>query len=431
MLAEMLFEISLNIIDAASIIIFLTMYLGAKYSGWKKYGGMALGMIADIAVTMILNHIYVFEALFSLIFIVLYFVYAVIFLKGDIYKKIFMAGFMDRTIYAVSAVVLLTVSIISGRSFEEMLIFSPLRVTYCILCKLALIFALTVLGRFPVKSAMPKSNAVAFILLPLIAELSIIEIVNMFIMYTNLSSKLLVALGSVIGIIILSYYMLISTERDLNLRTANAALKQKVKSDMEHAKEIVEMYEEMCGIRHDLTIYFSNTLAYMKESPEKAEEYIQSVIKNQLDVKSAYINTGNICFDAIVSAKVAICNRLDIYVSVEVMEDSLERLNDDEIGIIFGNLFDNAIEASKKSKEKTIQLEVKITGSVLSVLMQNSIDNSVLTNNKSLETTKKDKEHHGYGTKNIKRIVTNRDGIINYFEENGYFGCHIIIYYRD
>lgn len=427
MLTEKAFEMLLNFIDAASIMIFLTLYLGAKYSGWKKYGGLVLGIAVDIAVTMILNHIYIFEALFSLIFILLYFTYMILFLKGDIYKKIFLAGFMYCIIYAVGAVCLLSTGILIGKTYEELLVFSTVRVIYCFSTKAVLILVLAVILRFPIKSTMPKSNAIAFILVPLVAELSIVEIVNMFIMHEDLKAKLFVVLGSVVGIIILSYYMLIRIESDLKLQKANAALKQKVESDREHAKEIVEMYDEICGIRHDLTIYFSNALTYMQESPEKAAGYMQSIVKEHLDIKNAYIDTGNKCFDTIVSAKIAICNRLDIYVSMEVMNGSLERLNDDEIGIIFGNLFDNAIEASKKSQERTIELEVKIKGDILSILMQNSVDKSVLESNKSLATTKKDKERHGYGTKNIKRIVADREGTIKYFEENGYFGCHITI----
>ncbi len=59
--------------------------------------------------------------------------------------------------------------------------------------------------------------------------------------------------------------------------------------------------------------------------------------------------------------------------------------------------------------------------------MMNSVDVSVLKNNKTLQTTKSDKAVHGFGTKNIQKIVDKHNGIVNYFEENGYFGCQILI----
>lgn len=109
------------------------------------------------------------------------------------------------------------------------------------------------------------------------------------------------------------------------------------------------------------------------------------------------------------------------------MNGVLNKLNDSEIGVIFGNLFDNAIRAAEASTEKTIELEVKRAGEYLSIVMMNSVDKSILNENGALETTKNDRAFHGYGIKNIKRIVSNYDGMMNFFEEDGFFGCQILI----
>ena len=59
--------------------------------------------------------------------------------------------------------------------------------------------------------------------------------------------------------------------------------------------------------------------------------------------------------------------------------------------------------------------------------MKNPIDRAVLENNKELYTAKEDKEYHGFGVKNIKRIVDEYNGFLNYYEEKGYFICDILI----
>ena len=105
------------------------------------------------------------------------------------------------------------------------------------------------------------------------------------------------------------------------------------------------------------------------------------------------------------------------------MEHALDSLPYDEIAILFGNLFDNAIEAAKKSTGKIVKLDVCIQDVYLSVFIKNTIDKSVL----AMLTTKDNKEYHGFGIKNIKGIVDKYKGIIQFDEENGYFICDILI----
>ncbi len=63
----------------------------------------------------------------------------------------------------------------------------------------------------------------------------------------------------------------------------------------------------------------------------------------------------------------------------------------------------------------------------MSILVSNSIETSVLTDNENLETSKKDKELHGIGIKTIKEIVKKYDGMIQFYEEEKEFCCHILL----
>ena len=94
---------------------------------------------------------------------------------------------------------------------------------------------------------------------------------------------------------------------------------------------------------------------------------------------------------------------------------------------MFGNLLDNAIEASKDSTRKIIRLDVRADDGFLSILLKNTIDKSVLDANSELRTTKKEKAYHGFGVKNIKRIIDKYNGFIDYYEEDGYFVCDIML----
>ena len=175
--------------------------------------------------------------------------------------------------------------------------------------------------------------------------------------------------------------------------------------DAERKQELEDLYNKVCGIRHDLKNHFAAIDALIDEEPQKAHEYIKSLTQNQLQSVIRFVKTDNDSFNAIANAKIAVCEREGIKVQTRIKNNSLSRLTDDEIGIIFGNLFDNAIEAARQAEDKQINLDVTVKGEYLSIIMTNSVQGSVLADNKSLETTKKNKSLHGYGTKSINRIV--------------------------
>ena len=59
--------------------------------------------------------------------------------------------------------------------------------------------------------------------------------------------------------------------------------------------------------------------------------------------------------------------------------------------------------------------------------IKNSIAATVLQNNPLLQTTKAQKFVHGFGIKNIKRIVKKYKGMIDFFEEDQCFVCEMIL----
>ena len=180
-------------------------------------------------------------------------------------------------------------------------------------------------------------------------------------------------------------------------------------------------------MRHDLLLHFTTVRGLLQSDVNKAEQYISAVLQSQPDTTKSLVKTDNETFDAIVNAKIAVCDKLGIRVQTRVQNGSLDKLELDEIAVIFGNLFDNAIDASKNSEKKCIELDVQTQGQYLSIFMTNSIDKSVLETNKGLNTTKSDKEYHGYGIKNIRSIVESRHGMIDFIEENGCFCVDIYV----
>lgn len=422
-----LFEIGINILETFIILFFLTLYFGFKYKGIKAAAGFVAVLAITVTAITYLNSIYVYEAFLGIIFILLYFLYCYIFLKGGVYTKLFISGFINCIVYTLALFSALCVSIIfTDNTYQIYNNMSVERIALIAISKSLLIIICIILLKFRFNYT-AKNNMLLLIFMPIIAELSTVGIMQVFLRHDELKSELFLASVSVMLTNILTYYAFIKINKDIQNETEFIILHQKLESDKKNARDIEELYNKVCGIKHDLLIHFSTISRLLEESKEKAQEYIQTVANNQLDTIKTLISTGNDCFDAIVNTKIAMCEKYGITVRVRAMEKAIDNLPHDEIVIILGNMFDNAIEASKKSERKIIKLDVQIQDAYLSICMKNSIDKSVLAENKKLNTTKENKHYHGFGIKNIKRIVDKHSGLISYDEENGYFICDILL----
>lgn len=422
-----LFEIGVNVLEMFIVLMFLTLYFGSKYKRIKAVAGFILSLIVTVAIITYLNTLYIYEAFLGLIFAAMYFIYCVLFLKGDTDVKLFMSGFINCIVYSLALFSILCASLLPDGNINSIFGFTPTRFYLIALSKTLLIIICIILVKFRFNYIAKKSNMLLFIIMPVITEISTVGIMQIYLKHNELNTELfLVAIGIMLTNFLI-YYLFIKINRDLEKASQLALLRQKVEIDKKNAQDIENLYIKTCGIHHDLVIHFSTLSKLLEQSKEKALEYINNVINNQLETIKTLIKTGNDCFDAIANTKIALCEKHGIRCVVRVMENSLESLNDDEIVVLFGNLFDNAIEASKDSKRKTIKLDVQIQDGFLSVFIKNSIDKSVLDKNKNLQTTKISKKYHGFGIKNIKRIIQKYDGIIRYYEKDNYFICDILI----
>ncbi len=85
-----------------------------------------------------------------------------------------------------------------------------------------------------------------------------------------------------------------------------------------------------------------------------------------------------------------------------------------DICTLFSNLITNAFEAAEKSKDKKVHMEIRMVNDEYYIKIVNSYFKKSLDKNSFFETEKGDKENHGIGIGNIKRIIKKYDGILDY-----------------
>ena len=96
------------------------------------------------------------------------------------------------------------------------------------------------------------------------------------------------------------------------------------------------------------------------------------------------------------------------------------------MNIILGNLLDNALENAIDNSK--VSLNIKYTAGMIHISMSNLYDGGIKKENGHIISKKGDKDNHGYGLNNIKRIVDKYDGSMIEEYENGQFEIAIIIY---
>ena len=134
--------------------------------------------------------------------------------------------------------------------------------------------------------------------------------------------------------------------------------------------------------------------------------------------------TDDDVFNVIINTRLEICRLKKILPMVRVDANAIKEIDSEDVMILFGNLFDNAIEAAEKTEEKIIILNVQIQGDYISIYMENSFNGEV---NKNMKTSKANKTEHGFGMKNITQIVRKYDGMIKCFPDRKMFCCDILL----
>ncbi len=143
-------------------------------------------------------------------------------------------------------------------------------------------------------------------------------------------------------------------------------------------------------------------------------------LKEALDavnVLSLMQKTGNETLDIVLVQKHMMCDAAGIELVTIVDGSLLQKLDETDIYSLFGNALDNAIECLKgveEEEKRTITLTVRKVGEMAKIEVENYVPSEVKIVGGFPQTTKQDKENHGYGVKSIAFIVEKYGGIMHF-----------------
>lgn len=203
-------------------------------------------------------------------------------------------------------------------------------------------------------------------------------------------------------------------------------LLRKYEEQQYQKEKIDQLHENTRRLKHDMKNHMLVLANYLnQENVYEAKQYLSKVL-DKLNHIYTYIETGNAVLNSCINTKLEIAHQMGITFKAEIENLSFSKLGSIDLTALLMNLLDNALEASQREERKEIQIQIIKKRGYETILVKNFISNSVLQYNKDLKTTKtQNSKEHGYGLVQIRSIVEMYHGMIDIFEEKGWFCCFI------
>lgn len=277
-------------------------------------------------------------------------------------------------------------------------------------------------------------NKAIFLLISILASILILDtslLLNIYIdnprlhMITVLSTLLLIVI-----FLLLIYFYFRALEAAEKLKEIGA-IENQIQLYKDYIKDYEAMEEHRKRIRHDTKQYLITIENLVRNREyDRLNKYIKDL--NAVHYLNGNITTGNISVDAILNHYKWKINHLDIRFTYELKIPSNLNINDMDIGVVLGNLMENAIEAVENGdfseKDKRIFLSIKFIAETLIIQIKNPYKNRLIKDRKGgFKTTKKNSLDHGIGLKTVKSIVDTYDGDMK-LRTGEMFEAYVLLY---
>jgi signal transduction histidine kinase len=183
------------------------------------------------------------------------------------------------------------------------------------------------------------------------------------------------------------------------------------------------------AIRHDLKNHLYSIRSLIESGDnEESLNYVSEILDN-IGTRRDYSATGNVVIDSIINFKLQEAEHRNIRTNLDLRIPEKLDIPSIDMTIILGNLLDNAIKAAEKLKaDKYINLKMKYDKGRLMIQADNPYMGEINEENGKLLTTEADKENHGIGLQNVKKVLQKYDGIMNIDYNDNVFSISLLMY---
>jgi len=225
---------------------------------------------------------------------------------------------------------------------------------------------------------------------------------------------------------------------ELILKKESSEINQLFQKQYEQYKLTIDNSEALRKEMHDMKHY---VMALKNEDdPDKRAEVLEGM-EQAIAIQESFMNTGNKVLDVVLTTKSLQCQKKNITLNAMVDGKLLTDIHVKDICSLFGNILDNAIEATQQVMEadkRLITLSVRSRNRFIIVECDNYSDRAnvslcneqkkgIFRNGNLPRTTKGDNVRHGYGLKSISQVAEKYGGAMNCSYEEGWFKVKVLL----
>ncbi len=225
---------------------------------------------------------------------------------------------------------------------------------------------------------------------------------------------------------------------EMAAKNENDAINQLFQKQYEQYKLAVDNSEALRKEMHDMKHY---VMALKNEDDPARRAEVLEDMEQAIAIQESFMNTGNRVMDVILTTKSLQCQKKGINLNAMVDGDLLADIHVKDICSLFGNMLDNAIEATQQvedEEKRLISFSVRARNQFIIVECENYSDGTnvrlkknqtrrFFRNNNLPKTTKEDNVKHGFGLKSISQVAEKYGGAMKVSYDDGWFKVKVLL----
>lgn len=221
-------------------------------------------------------------------------------------------------------------------------------------------------------------------------------------------------------------YLSVLAEKEKNLVNEKKNLESRISlqaKQQELSKETIDVINRKF---HDR----KNQILSLEKRPQSQSKVFAKELGENIDIYKDIARTGNEAVDIIITQKSLLCTSKNIRFTYILDGKALDFRSRSDITSLYGNIIDNAIEATnfEEGEFRLIKLKTYQQNGFAIISEENYCHKNIQFGNSGLPiSSKKDSINHGYGTKSIQYIVHNYHGQLSRKQEDGIFYLSILL----
>lgn len=273
-----------------------------------------------------------------------------------------------------------------------------------------------------------KSHWLTLMLIP-IGSIAVIA----FMFINDAGKKYIIVFSTLIifAINVVAFYLYDSVLQSYSREWERQLLEEQVRMYEKQFTIQKQSQEKIKALRHDIKSHMKKIYDLLQVNEiAGALSYLRDMgafVEN----KEEYVSTGNEKLDSILNYMAGILIEAGAEMEFKIHIPAEMNIAFFDINVIMDNLLQNVLEAISFCTDKKVYIEMKYLKGILFILIQNTYDGKLEIKGKEIVTRKKQKENHGIGLKNVKKIVEKYSGDYQISTEGNIFSTTIFLYLKE